>query len=64
MNVDRVTQKSKNIPEELKEIIGSEESRRKLLIILNLFSLNYKEVKSQLRKISQLILQNLQSDLK
>ena len=59
-----LTQKTKNIPEKIKDIIDSDSEIRKIYIATRLMSLDYNEVKIQLRKISQLLLQNLQSDLK
>ena len=61
---NKLTQKTKNIPEDLKDIIDSNASIRKIHITSKLMSLDYNEVKIQLRKFSQLLLQNLQSDLK
>ncbi len=64
VDVDRFTQKTENIPEELKNIIDSDQSIREILFKSNIRSFNYTAVKNQLTKISQLILQYLQSDLK
>jgi len=64
VSVDRFTQKTENIPEELKDKIDLYASMRKTLITFQIAKLDYTEVKTQLRKISQLILQNLQSELK
>ena len=61
---NKLTQKTKNIPEDLKDIIDSNANIRKIHITSKLMSLDYNVVKIQLRKFSQLLLQNLQSDLK
>ena len=64
VDVDRFTQKTENIPDQYKNIIYTNPNFREVLFKLNIRSFNYTAVKNQLTKISQLILQYLQSDLK
>ena len=65
VHVDRFTPKRENIPDEfIKDIGTSELDITDTLIKMKMTSLGYTEVKNQLRKVSQLILDTLQSDLK